>query len=151
MTHEFDAVITEGRSGGTLVEIPFSVQERYGTRGQRRVLATFDGESYRGSLAPMGGRHVLGIDKAIRANIGKTIGDIVHVAVQRDTALRQVDVPPELRRALTRDLAAAVTFEAMAYTYRKEYARWIADAKRKDTRQRRLNKALEKLRRGERL
>ncbi len=70
MTHEFDAVITEGRGGGGLVEIPFSVQETHGTRGQVRVL---------------------------------------------------------------------------------EYARWIADAKREDTRQRRLDKALEKLRRGERL
>ncbi len=151
MTHEFDAVIKPGRGGGALVEIPFSVQEEFGTRGQVRVTATFDGEPYRGSIAPMGGRHMLGIAKAIRASIGKNIGDLVHVIVQQDTAPREVEVPRELRDALAGDAVATAAFEGLAYTYRKEYARWIADAKREETRQRRLDKTLEKLRRGEKL
>ncbi len=151
MTHEFDAVIKEGRGGGALVEIPFSVHEEYGTHGQVRVTATFDGEPYRGSIAPMGGRHMLGIAKAIRATIGKSVGDTVHVVVQQDTAPREVEVPAELRDALAEDATAAATFDGLAYTYRKEYAGWIAGAKREETRRRRLGKALEKLRRGEKL
>jgi uncharacterized protein YdeI (YjbR/CyaY-like superfamily) len=36
----------------------------------------------------------------------------------------------------------------MAFTHRKEYARWIADAKQEQTRQRRLGQALEMIRAG---
>ncbi len=149
MIHEFDAVIKEGRGGGALVEIPFSVMDTCGTRGQARVTASFDGQPYSGSIAPMGGRHVLGIMKAIRAGIGKDVGDVVHVAVEQDMAPRQVEVPADLRDALARHPDAAATFEAMAYTYRKEYARWISEAKRVATRERRIKKAIEKLQRGE--
>ena len=64
--HEFDAVIEEARSGGAWVTIPFSVPDVFGTKGRVKVSATFDGHSYRGSIAPMGGAHVLGMSKAIR-------------------------------------------------------------------------------------
>ena len=36
----------------------------------------------------------------------------------------------------------------MAYTHRKEYARWIAEAKREETRDRRVAQALEMIRAG---
>jgi hypothetical protein len=72
----FEAVIEEGRSGGALV----------------------DGEPYRGSIAPMGGgRHVLGISKAIRAAIGKDVGDSVKVVLEHDSEPRTVETPPDLR------------------------------------------------------
>jgi uncharacterized protein YdeI (YjbR/CyaY-like superfamily) len=39
-------------------------------------------------------------------------------------------------------------FEALAYTHRKEYARWVDDAKRDETRRRRVTQALQMLREG---
>ena len=93
--HAFRAEILEGRGGGAMVEVPFSVREVYGTGGQVRVRATFDGHEYRGSIAPMGGGgHILGVRKDVRAAIGKDIGDVVDVMLERDTEERTVAVPP---------------------------------------------------------
>lgn len=148
---EFEATIEAGGGGGALVAIPFDVEEVYGTRGRVKVKATFDGHPYRGSIAPMGGRHLLGVTKAVRAAIGKSMGDVVAVSLERDTQERQVEVPAELAEALATNREAQTFFDGLAFTYRKEYAQWIAGAKRPETRARRLGQAIDKLGRGERL
>jgi bacteriocin resistance YdeI/OmpD-like protein/uncharacterized protein DUF1905 len=131
--------------------IPFDVRETYGTGGQVKVKASFDGEPYRGSIAPMGGgRHVIGIAKAIRAAIGKDVGDRVKVVVEPDTDPRTVEVPPDLAAAFRKSPAAKRAFEKLSYTHRKEYVRWIEEAKKPETRERRVQKTLEMLREGKR-
>ena len=45
-------------------------------------------------------------------------------------------------------VVAAASFEQMAFTHRKEYARWIAEAKRDETRQRRVAQAVEMIKAG---
>lgn len=142
--HRFTGTILEGRGGGAAVEIPFSVRDVYGTGGQVRVRATFDGHEYRGSIAPMGGGvHILGLRKDIRAAIGKGIGDEVEVTVARDTAPRTVDVPEELVTALDQTPDAAQRFNAMSYTHRREFAEWVAGGKKQETRDRRAARAVE--------
>jgi uncharacterized protein DUF1905/bacteriocin resistance YdeI/OmpD-like protein len=142
----FVATIVAGRGGGAGIAVPFSVQEAFGTKGQVKVAATFDGCDYRGSLAPMGGGvHFLGLRKDIRAAIGKDVGDEVSVTLIRDTAPRVVDVPPELLSALAKNPAANERFEALSYTHRKEFAQWVSDAKKQETKDRRVLKACEML------
>lgn len=149
---EFDAEIKPARQSGAWVEVPYDIADVYGTRGQVKVRATFDGEAYTGSIAPMGdGCHVLGITKALRAKTGKDIGDTVHVTIERDEAPRVVDVPPELVAALAKHAKARAFFDGLAYTPKKEYAVWITGAKKPETRARRLAQAVEKLSRGEKL
>ena len=148
-THTFDAVIEEAGRGGACVSIPFDVHAVFGTRGQVRIQATFDGVPYRGSLAPMGGRHVLGVRKAIRESLGKRPGDPIRVEVWADTDPREVDVPADLAEALASRPRARAFFHGLAYTYRKEYVGWITGAKRPETPTRRLEKTLDKLERGE--
>jgi len=138
--------------GGALVVIPFDVREVYGTGGQVKVKATFDGESYRGSLAPMGGgRHVLGVRKAIRAAIGKDVGDRVEVVIERDTEPRSVETPKDLAAVLRKSKPARDRFEKLSYTHRKEYVRWIEEAKKPETRARRVEKAVAMLSEGKTL
>jgi hypothetical protein len=128
------------------VEIPFDVREVYGTGGQVPVRATFDGETYRGSIAPMGGgRHVLGVTREIREAIGKDVGDSVHVVIERDTKPRTVPEPPDLTAALARSAGARDAFNGLSYTRRREYVRWIEEAKRPETRARRLQEVVERL------
>lgn len=50
--------------------------------------------------------------------------------------------------ALATDPQARASYERMAFTHRKEYARWVAEAKREETRQRRAGQALEMIRAG---
>jgi hypothetical protein len=146
----FDAIIVGARGGGALVEIPFDVSEVYGTRGRVRVRATFDGHEYRGSIAPMGsGVHVLGLRKDVRAAIDKDIGDTVTVTLEEDTEPRTVEIPPELQRGLAEDDEARRRYEGLSYTHRREFAGWIAEARKQETRDRRAAKAVAMLRSGE--
>ncbi len=146
MTHQFAATLETGRRGGALVRIPFDVREEFGTGGQVKVHATFDGAAYRGSLVPMGGgEHALGVTKAVRDAIGKDVGDEVRVTLRRDTTKRTVDLPPELAAALARFPEVRRRYESLSYTHRREYAQWVAEAKRQETRDRRAARTVERL------
>jgi len=143
----FDATIEAGARGGACVFIPFDVKEVFGS-GRPKVRALIDGHEYRGSLANMGQGHMLGIRKDVRAAIGRGVGDQVHIELELDTAPREVTVPPELVSSLAAAPDAAERFEALSYTHRREFAGWVAEAKKQETRDRRAAKAVEMIRQG---
>ncbi len=148
--HRFSAPIEEGRGGGAYVSVPFDVEEVFG-RKRVPVRASIDGIPYRGSLVRMGGDgHVLGVLRAIRAKIGKGVGDIVEVVLEEDTAERTVEVPPDLQKAIRSARGAGAAFRALSYSHQREYVRWIGEAKRAETRARRVERTVEMLVRGAR-
>jgi hypothetical protein len=110
------------------------------------VAAAVNGYTWRTSVARMGGEFLLGLTRAVRLEAGVQAGDTVEVEIELDTAPRQVVVPDALAHALAHDVAARAAFEALSYSHRKEYARWIDEAKRDETRERRLAKTLARLR-----
>ena len=112
------------------------------------VAGTVNGVPFRSRLAVYGGETVLGLTNAFRAEAQIAAGDEVEVVIDRDDAEREVDVPPTLRAALDADATARAAFDALSFTHRREYANWIAEAKREATRERRVTKALEMLREG---
>ncbi len=113
------------------------------------VVATVNGYTWRTSVARMGGEFVVGLNREVRDGAGVKAGDDVEVALELDTAPRDVTVPPALAAALAADPQAKAAFDAMAFTHRKEYARWVAEAKRDETRQRRVQQALDMIRTGQ--
>jgi hypothetical protein len=112
------------------------------------VRATVNGYSWRTSVARMRGEFLVGLNRAVREGAGVTAGDSVEVELELDTEPREVAVPQALAVALERDAAAKAAFDAMSFTHRKEYARWVEEAKREETRERRIAQALERLRAG---
>lgn len=112
------------------------------------VRATVNGYTWRTSVARMGGEFLVGLNKEVRQGAGAEAGDTVEVALELDAAPREVEVPEPLAVALDRDAKAKAAFDALAYTHRKEYARWVSEAKREDTRERRVAQAIEMLRAG---
>ena len=118
--------------------------------GARRfpVVATVHGYTWRTSVARMGGEFLLGLNREVRQRAGVDAGDEVDVTLELDTAPRQVEVPEALAAALAADPNVRASFDQMAFSHRKEYARWIADAKQEETRQRRVRQALEMIRVG---
>jgi Bacteriocin-protection, YdeI or OmpD-Associated/Domain of unknown function (DUF1905) len=112
------------------------------------VVATVNGYTWRTTVVRMGGEFLLGLSKEVRRRAGAEAGDELDVAVELDTVPREVEVPEALAAALAADPEAKASFDRMAFTHRKEYARWIADAKQEQTRQRRLGQALEMIRAG---
>jgi len=85
--------------------------------------------------------------KAIRAETGKDIGDSLQVVLWKDEAERTVEVPEDLA-ALMKKEKLLPFFEKLSYTHRKEYCRWITEAKKPETRARRLEKSVEMMRSG---
>lgn len=62
----------------------------------------------------------------------------------------EADIPEALSEALANDDAAAATFNAFPPSQRREYAEWIAEAKRPETSAKRIAQAVEWLREGKR-
>ena len=149
--HAFEAFL-ENTSKGTdtaFIRIPFDVEKIYGTKGQVKVNATFDGHPYRGVMANMGmGCHLIGVGKDIRKAIGKSWGDTVKVTVEQDLEERVVDVPAELQSLFKKNQKAKSIFDLLSYTNRKEYALWISSAKKPETKKKRLAGIVSKLLKG---
>jgi bifunctional DNA-binding transcriptional regulator/antitoxin component of YhaV-PrlF toxin-antitoxin module len=143
--YSFTAKIIAGDGGGTGVLFPFDTQETFGTKGKVPIHATFDGISYTGSLIKYGfPQHTLHLPKAIREQLGKVPGDTIDVVVWKDESERTLEVPDQFLRLMKKE-GLLPFFESLSYTHRKEYCRWITEAKKEETRTRRLEKAIEML------
>ncbi len=128
----------------TFVAVPAAAMKAFGGRKRVPVVATINGFSYRTTISNMGDGPCIPVRASVRAEAGVEAGDRIDVSLELDAAERTVDVPPFFAKALT--AAERRAFDAMAYTHRKEYVEWILDAKKPETRERRIEKAREKLR-----
>ena len=93
------------------------------------------------------GPHMPGVLKAVREQIGKGSGDMIDVVVWKDDQVRTVDIPAAFKALLKKEGLLA-GFEKLSYTHRKEYCRWISEAKKEETREIRITKAIAMLRKG---
>ena len=112
------------------------------------VRVTANGVSVAARVGRMGGENLVGLSKKLRADLGVEIGDVIDVVIALDAAPREIAVPPELAVAFAADTAAKAAFDALAPSHRKEFARWIDEAKRDETRRSRVEQALQMLREG---
>jgi uncharacterized protein YdeI (YjbR/CyaY-like superfamily) len=87
---------------------------------------------------------MLGVLKAIRQETGKGPGDTIEVVVWRDEEVRTLEVPAQFETLMKKE-GLLPFFEKLSYTHRKEYCRWITEAKKEETRLKRLGKAIERL------
>jgi len=127
---------------------PYDTGKEFATNGKVPVKATFNGISCTGSLITYGKPlHVLGMPRAIRDQTAKGAGDTVEVVVWKDEAVRTIEVPVQFEKLMKKEGLLPV-FQKLSYTHRKEYCRWITDAKKEETRLRRLEKAIELLKKG---
>ena len=145
----FTAIIKNAGGGGAFVEVPFDVEAAFGSK-RPKVKAMIEGVPYRGILTRMGGdHHLLIILKEIREKIGRTFGDEVTITVEPDTEPRVIEVPAELKKAFKSDKEAKAFFDKLSYTHQREYVTWINEAKREETRQNRIVKAIGMLKKGQ--
>ena len=146
--YKFKAKIQAGDGGGAFVFFPFDVQKEFGTKGKVPVSGTFDGVSYKESIFRYGyPQHLLGVPKAVREQIGKGPGDHIEVALWKDEEVRTIEVPVEFQKRLEKEKLLPF-FEKLSYTHRKEYVRWITEAKKEETRKARFEKAIELLKKN---
>ena len=128
------------------IVVPDEIVAELGAGKRPLVKVTIDGRySFVYTVAVMGGRNMIGFSAAHRAASGFRGGDEVEVVLQLETAPREVEIPPQLAAALAADPVAAAAFDKLSFTFRKEHARAISEAKADETRQRRLDKILASL------
>ena len=144
----FKAEILQNDTGGAYIELPFDAEAVLGSK-RPKVLATFDGEAYRGTAARYGTEaHIVIITKAIREKLGKAPGDAVRVTIEPDTKPRTVTAPKDFAMAMKARPAAATFWKELSYTHKREYVQWIEEAKKAETRERRIAKAIGMLAEG---
>jgi Bacteriocin-protection, YdeI or OmpD-Associated/Domain of unknown function (DUF1905) len=140
-------VLLEGKTA-TGLQVPDAVIAKLDAGKRPAVRITINGYSYRTTAMFMGGRFMVPLAAENRAGAGVSAGDEVEVQIELDTATREVVVPPDLAAALAAEPSAQAFFDQLSFTYRKEWVRWVEDAKKPETRQARLARTIEGLLEG---
>jgi hypothetical protein len=107
------------------------------------VAGMIDGSPFRTRAFRMGGFQGIRFNKDILRTAGRGPGDRVVIEVWRDDEERTVAVPPDLAAALG-DLRSS--FDGFAFTHRREWVQWVEQAKKPETRQRRIDTVVEQVR-----
>ena len=144
---QYDTTILQiGNNTG--IEVPPSVIEALGGGKKPAVVITIGSFSYRSSVAVMGGKFLISLSAERRAASGLKGGDLIQVDLQLDTSPREVTVPDDLAAALAAEPEAKAFFDRLSYSNQSRHVLSITDAKTPETRQRRVDKAIEMLRAG---
>ncbi|MEU2121117.1 YdeI/OmpD-associated family protein [Nocardia niwae] len=124
------------------LEVPPEVVAALGEGARPPVTITINGHSWKSRVALMRGRYLLGLSNANRQAAGVEIGEEIEVEVELDTEPRVVVEPPDFAEALDADPVARATYDDLAYSRKREHVHAIESAKKPDTRQRRIEKAI---------
>ena len=144
---QYDTTILQiGNNTG--IEVPPSVIEALGGGKKPAVIVTIGSFSYRSSVAVMGGKYLISLSAERRAASGLKGGDLIQVDLQLDSTPRGVTMPDDLAAALAAEPEAKAFFDRLSYSNQSRHVLSITDAKTPETRQRRVDKAMEMLRAG---
>jgi Bacteriocin-protection, YdeI or OmpD-Associated/Domain of unknown function (DUF1905) len=143
---EFRTTVVLGGKTATGLQVPDEVVEALGAGKRPPVAVTVGGYTYRTTVAPMGGDFWVPLAAEHRQAAGVAAGQEVDVGIELDTAPRDTALPDDLDAAL--DDAARSHFHSLAPSHRKEWVRWVEEAKKPETRTARIEKTVASLREG---
>jgi hypothetical protein len=134
----------EKNSEATGIYIPFDVEQVYGAK-RVPVCGTINGAPFRTTIARMHGRYLMVVNKQLREAANVKGGDIVTIEMQRDNEPRIITPPADLLDALNSNDEAKEIWEHLSFTHKKEFVAVIEEAKKPETRARRISKTIEEL------
>jgi hypothetical protein len=137
-------VLSGGQGGGHAVVVPKGVAATFSSK-RPAVVALINGVEYRSRLAVYGGQSYLGLRKDLLRRLEVGVGDVVQIELVEDHQERVVVEPAELTAALADNPAAKAAYEQLPYSHRTEYARWIEEGKKPETRADRVAKTIKRL------
>lgn len=141
----FEALLEKHeKSEATVITIPFDVENVFGAK-RVPVKISINGADYRSTIFRRSGRYMLAIPKKFRDAARVQGGEMITVAIERDTQIRVIVPPEDLAEALAENEAAKEIWEKLSFTHQREYVAAIEEAKRAETRERRVRKTLEEL------
>ncbi len=145
---KFQAVVELEGKTATGIEVPAEVVDALGKGKRVPVVVTIGSYSYRSTIASMGGRFLLPLSAEHRAGAGVAAGDAIEVGIEVDTEVRRVAVPDDLQAALAVEPAANGYFGKLSNSNKSRIVLSVEGAKTAETRQRRIEKAIDALREG---
>jgi Bacteriocin-protection, YdeI or OmpD-Associated/Domain of unknown function (DUF1905) len=145
---QFQATLLLAGKTATGIEVPAEVVEALGSGKRPAVRVSFNGYTYRTTIAPMGGVFMIPVSAEIRAASGAAAGDLLDVEIELDTAPREVTVPDDLAEGLAANSNARNFFAGLSYSHKRAYVLWIEESKKAETRAARVVKTLEMLSEG---
>ena len=140
----FTAEVLAAQGGGHAVVVPKDVAATLSSK-RPPVLAHINGVEYRSRLMVYGGQYYLGLRKDLLRQLDIRAGDQVDIDLAEDHQERVVVEPPELTQALADNPAAGAAYKKLPFTHRNEYARWIDEGKKPETRADRVAKTIKRL------
>ena len=133
------------RDGSTcFIPIPFDPKPVFG-RVRAPVTVTLNGYAFRSTIASMGNGACLPLRRSHREAAGLDGTETLTVTLTLDTADRIVTAPADLVRALKTVSGAWRKWQALSYTHQREHVEAIEEAKKPETRARRISRAVKGL------
>jgi Bacteriocin-protection, YdeI or OmpD-Associated/Domain of unknown function (DUF1905) len=132
---------------GTMFRVPFDLEEAFG-RARPPVKVTIRGHTWRTTPGVYGGVGFIVVNREVKAATGVDAPERVRVVVALDTDPRTVRVPADLRAALGADESAKKAFAKLSFSHRRDYVEWVEEAKKPETRARRIVATVERVREG---
>ena len=125
--------------------LPFDTRDVWG-KAKVPVKVTINGYTWRSTVGNRGGIQYIVVNTDARRSAGVKAGDVVTITLEPDTERREIEVPPQLRKALGAKLIQKL--DALSFTHKKEFIVWYSGAKKEDTRARRVEKMKQMLSSG---
>ena len=136
--------------GGVYAAFPYNVKKEFGRGSSVRIQCWIDNfHKKEGSLVPMGGgEHAIHVRQEIRKYIGKNEGDEVEIVVEEDLSPLKLEIPEDFMWLLEEDPELKRKFEKLSFSYQSVIIAHINEAKRIETRVRRIENMLSRIRVG---
>jgi hypothetical protein len=141
------ALLSNGKTA-TGIEVPADVMTALGAGRKPAVRVTLNGHAYRSSVATVDGKPMIGVSADVRSAAGVSAGQVVDVELELDTDKRVVALPPELADLLAADPVARAAYDKLSNSNQRRIVEPTDQTKSPETRQRRIDKAIETLRAG---
>jgi hypothetical protein len=149
--HKFKVKLI-GHEGTSVAALkpPFDVVEVFHRKSRVPVKGTINGFPFRSSLMNMGDGHMMAVNAQLRAGANCKGGDTVDVVMELDEDERKVEVPAYLKKIINSDAKAKEFWPRLSYTHQKEWVRAVEDAKKPETREKRIAEMMDALRKNQR-
>ncbi len=136
-------LIQDDDTAGCGIELPFNPKDVFG-KVRAPVNTTINSFTFRTTTFSMGGVFFIPVNKQNREGAGIGAGDKISVQMETDDAPRVIEPPADLVKAL-RAAKVLNAWKKLSYTHQKEQVQAIEEAKKPETRERRIAKAVEAL------
>jgi hypothetical protein len=149
--HKFKTkLIGHAEMNAAALKPPFDVVEVFRRKGRVPVKGTINGFPFRSSLMNMGEGHKMVVNAQLRAGAKCKAGDTVDVVMELDEDERKVEVPPYMKKVIADEPNTKEAWSKLSFTHQKEWVRAVEEAKKPDTRERRMAAMIEALRGSQR-